>query len=91
MLSGGDGYVDAARKMESLAREISSDGFDDDFIIFTAFGSETDHIPLAKIRDKCSREFLEKSDKELEKIKSFYQERIEASCLKLITRFSLRQ
>ncbi len=81
-------YLKNVSKLNSLRFELGKNEFDEDFIIFIEVSSETDHIPYGTARENCSTQWLEKCNKELSEIKTYYRDKIEISCKSIIGRFS---
>lgn len=56
--------------------------------VFIGVSSETDHLPQGSMRQYCSNEFLERSDKEKEEYLSRVRDTLVDSCRNLITELS---
>jgi hypothetical protein len=82
-------FLAGVRDLKNLKYEVSDDDFDPDFMLFVAIDTETDHIPVGKLRDSCSVSWLEKCDNEIEKVKEFYHKQLVKACEKLISRFTV--
>ena len=80
--------VEGAWKLSALRHEVSRKDFDDDFMLFVAIASETDHLPVGEVRKQYSQDALRKADKEIEEVGKFYRAQVNATCEKLIARFS---
>ena len=80
--------VEGAWRLSILRHEVSQNNFDDDFMLFVAIASETDHLPFSEVRNKYSSDALRKADQEIEEIGKFYREQVEMACEKLIARFT---
>ena len=78
--------VEGAWRLNSLRHEVVQKDFDDDFMLFVAIASKTDHLPVGKVRKQYAPEALLRADKEIEKVEKFYRAQVEAACEKLIAR-----
>ncbi|MBI5633633.1 MAG: hypothetical protein HZA15_09170 [Nitrospirae bacterium] len=80
-------YILAIRSLTYLKHKVSDDDFDQDFILFVAIDSETDHLPSNELRANCSESWLKKCDKEIKESEEFYRDQMNEACCKLIKRF----
>ena len=64
IIAGDIGIIEGARELALLGHEIADD-FDSDFMPFVAIDSETDHLPVGKVRKFWSPEALRDKDKEI--------------------------
>jgi len=80
--------VEGAWRLSALQHDVSRKDFDDDFLLFIAIASETDHLPVGEVRTRYSPDALRKADKEIEEVEKLYRAQVEAACEKLIARFS---
>ena len=87
MLAGNIGIVEGSRILKVLGFEITNQDHDPDFIAFIGIDSESDHIPLGKVREKWSSEGLKKMDIELLEIEDHYRTWALEACTKIIARF----
>jgi hypothetical protein len=62
---------------------------DDDFLLFVAIDSETDHLPVDRERANWSEEALARKDSEIAKAEAFYKDSAFRACRKLIERFNI--
>jgi hypothetical protein len=88
LTSGDVLLLDGARRIASLRFQIKGCERDEDFMVFVAIDSETDHIPKTSARGLCTPSWLEACDAELRDIGVFYERQIHDACNKLIARFS---
>ena len=79
--------VEGVRRLSALQHDVSQKDFDDDFMLFVAIASETDHLPVGEVRTQYSQDALRKADKEIEKAEKLYRPQVEEACEKLIARF----
>ncbi len=89
LMKGSIDFLTGVRDLKSLKYEVSDADFDPDFMLFVAIDSETDHIPVGKLRDSCSLSWLETCDREMEKVKDTYQNEVIEACKTLIGRFAV--
>ncbi len=80
------GIIAASRRLSALGMELF-DGHDEDFIMFDAVDTETDHLPVDKERKNWSAEALKRKDAEIAEAEAFYKDEVFAACTKLIERF----
>jgi hypothetical protein len=83
------GVIAASRRLSRFGLELF-DGHDEDFVLFDAIDSETDHLPVDRERNNWSAEALERKDKKIAKAESLHRNDLFAACLKLIERFGLK-
>lgn len=60
---------------------------EDDFIIFTAVASDTDHLPLGEERKNWDKKVLIEKDTEILETENFYRDAVFEGCRKIIKRF----
>jgi hypothetical protein len=80
--------VEGAWRLNALRHEVTQNDFDDDFMLFVAIASETDHLPVGEVRKQYATEALVRADKEIEEVDKIYRSQVEVACEKLIARFS---
>ena len=80
------GIIAASRRLSALGLELF-DGRHEDFIMFDAVYTETDHLPIDKERENWDAEALKRKDTEIAKAEAFYKDEVIAACRKLIERF----
>ncbi|HEO66383.1 MAG TPA: DUF2489 domain-containing protein [Spirochaetes bacterium] len=81
-------FLIAIRRLACLKHEVSEDGFDEEFTIFVLMEDDTDHMPEEDLRNICSKDWLDRCDRELNEIKEYYSSEISEGCRKLIKRFA---
>ena len=79
--------VEGAMKLNALRHEVSQKDFDEDFMLFVAISSETDHLPVGHVREQYSSAALQKADAEIHDADKFYRSQVVVACEKLIARF----
>jgi hypothetical protein len=82
------GIIAASRRLSALGLELF-DGRHEDFIMFDAVDSETDHLPVDTERKNWDAEALRRKDAEIAKAEAFYKDDVIAACRKLIERFAI--
>ena len=65
ILSGELGIVAGARQLSGLRFDVGAE-HDADFIFFVGVDSETDHLPVGKVRSRWSSVALKAKDEELQ-------------------------
>ena len=93
MLREEIGIIAGSRKLKSLGFELVKfelvDDRDEDFSMFVAIDSETDHLPVDIERQNWSSEALERKDKEIAEYEASAKEDALTTCKKLIKRFAV--
>jgi hypothetical protein len=59
-LLGQTSFIETARAMNGLVEEAGFDRLSEPFVRFVGIDSETDHIPLGKVRDLWQTEAIER-------------------------------
>ena len=80
--------VEGAWRLSALRHDVTRKYFDDDFMLFVAIASETDHLPVGDVRNQYSPDALRKADAEIAEAERLHRAQAEHACEKLITRFS---
>jgi hypothetical protein len=83
------GVIAGSRRLNLLGLELLN-GRDEDFRECLVVDSDTDHLPVDSERHNWSVDALERKDREIAEVESFYKEEVKAACKKLIERFGLR-
>lgn len=83
------GSIKASRKLIRLFSEI---GFDDDndLLVFKALDSETDHLPVGKLRENYSSQKLKEIDEEIKKYEDFYRNSVMSACKNILKKYSTK-
>ena|ERR1041385_8564757 len=81
------GIIAASRRLSALGLELFG-RHDEDFILFVAVDSETDHLPVDIERKNWSAEALKRKDVEIAEAEALYKNDVIAACTKLIGRFN---
>jgi hypothetical protein len=78
-------FVEGVRRVLAIANEPRDR--DQDFGLFVAIDSETDHLPNERARPHCSAEWLGKCDREAHDVEAFYREAVHAAIDQLLRKF----
>lgn len=87
MLSGKLSFLEGARSLSSLRHEAAILHDDADFMVFVAISSETDVLPIGKVRQFWSHDALEKLDTEIIEAELWAKKLGGDACESLIRRF----
>lgn len=87
MLREEIGIVAGSRRLTSLGLELCND-HDEDFLMFVAIDSETDHLPVDLERRNWSIEALQRKDTEIASYEAGAKDDALETCRKLIKRFT---
>ena len=82
------GIIAASRRLSALGRELF-EARHEDFIMFDAVDTETDHLPVDKERKNWSAEALKRKDEQIAQAEAFYGPDVIAACKKLMDRFAI--
>ena len=88
LLDGRTEFLESLRALSALRFLVSREGNDSDFALFVGIDSQTDHLPKAAVRGRCTAEWLAKCDEEELQTAIFYKASIEEACHRLIKRFN---
>ena len=77
-------YIDHTLELSNLGREIYAEIWNTEFHIFGVIASDTDHIPVNDMRNKCSEEFLERIDNETKELIVFYKKEVTKACNEIL-------
>ena len=80
------GSIEASRTLIRLFYQIKKDD-DKNLMVFKALDSETDHLPLGKLRENYSPNKLEVMDNEVKSYEHTYRESINLACKNIIKKF----
>jgi hypothetical protein len=87
MLSGELSYIEGSRKIVSSWRSAKLDEWDSDFLPFVGIESETDALPLGKMRSYWNAAALEALQPEIDRLEVWAKNFGEPFCRNLIKRF----
>ena len=63
-----DLFLERTLELWSLGNKIYTEAWNTEFHVFGVITSETDHLPLSSVREKCSSRFLMLADQDLKEI-----------------------
>lgn len=86
LLDSNEDYIDKILALWNAGNVIYTEGWGTEFHTFGVIASETDHIPLKKVRPHCSAAMLEKADKETLEIIAFYKNVVTEACNEIIAK-----
>ncbi|HTJ79694.1 MAG TPA: hypothetical protein VL357_11925 [Rariglobus sp.] len=87
LTTGKIGVLLAARQLAALRFTLVGDKLDDEWRIFVAIDSETDHLPTGKERIHWQGEALAEKDIEIKESELFYHDKALAAAYNLIRRY----
>lgn len=87
VLVGKLSILEASRELSKLVYEIDVDERDEDFLIFIAIDSETEHLPIGEVRKMWSKEALWKKESEITNSEKWAREIGLKACRNLLSRF----
>ena len=88
MISKRLGFLEGVRRFCNLSSNFNDSERSENFNLFIAIESETDHLPIGSVRKLWSDEALVRVDKEVEESERFYRKQVEAACQEIIKNFS---
>jgi len=91
MLAARLTYIEGARKIVAAWWESKLDEWDADFLPFVGIDSETEALPLGKMRAHWQPAALEALQPEIDRMEAWAQRCGEPHCRNLVTRFSSGQ
>ncbi len=80
-----EGCIALARYAHDI---VSNWAIDQDFVVFGAIASSTDHLPFGQVRTRWSATALDKADAEIAAINHEHGEAVRKACESVIDRFS---
>ncbi len=78
-------FVEGVRRVLAIASEPRDR--DQDFGLFVAIDSETDHLPSEGARSRCSEEWLAQCDREAHDVEEFYRETVHRAIDQLLRKY----
>ena len=88
VLAGERGIIAASRDLWRLGHDVVPDWRDDDdFRLFGAIDTETDHLPLEDMRPLWDATAFEAKQAEIRRLETLYRADADAACRSLIERF----
>ena len=86
ILRSDENYLDNTLNLWQIGEQLLGKVWDTEFHVFGVIASDTDHLPLSKVRKYCSKTMLEKSDIELSKIIKSYKNEVTEACNEILTK-----
>ena len=87
LLEGDQEYLDNILELNQIGNKIYTEVWNTEFHIFGVIASDTDHLPIQRVRSLCSTKMLEKSDLELEQIIKHYKLDVENACKEILSKY----
>jgi len=87
ILDSNENFIDQVIDIWSLGQRIYGEAWNTEFHVFGVISSDTDHLPIARVRPLCSEAMLKKSDQELKEIISFYKKDVTKACNEILLKF----
>ena len=85
LLRGTEDYVLASRRIVGLIHKMYDNPHDfDEFKVFIAIDSSTDHLPREAVRKHWNKKALTEKDAEYESIYDYYKKPLSEACRKII-------
>ena len=81
------GVIESSRQMLTFRWTSGVDEFDDDFLTLVGVASETDHVPIGRVRREWDSTALAHKVQEIAATEAFYREHVFAACRSIIARF----
>lgn len=88
LLNNNSLFIDRVTELSYIGNRIYGQCWETEFHVFGLIASEADHLPLEKVRQFCSQDFLEKSDKEVSELIGLYSQDIGNACRAILSKFS---
>lgn len=80
MLAGETSYIEGARLVNAWSDKAGFDRFSEPFVRFVAIDSETDAVPLGKVRELWAAEAVAKHESEWERGEAWSKKYGESAC-----------
>lgn len=87
LLTNNEDYLDIVLELSYLGNDIHGQCWETEFHIFGLIASETDHLPLKKVRLHCSEELLHKSDRETQETINYYSTQVQDACNVILAKY----
>jgi hypothetical protein len=89
ILSGELSLIPGSRRLAALAHDLVPDWrVDEDFVVFEALSSESDHLPTGAERQYWSRSALAREDQNIAHLEAHWCDRVRRACHHVIERLS---
>lgn len=83
VLDGQADVIEAAHALCYLVRQDSSIASKEDHTLFIAIASETDHLPVGRVRQEWHPDYLPEKDSEIARCADLWRDQIRAACLRI--------
>ena len=88
VLAGDLGIIEGARVLSSLApRLVDNWATDPEFHVFGVLDSETDHLPVGRVRELWDPSALAEKDVTVQRIEAASRTEVEEACRRLMVRY----
>ena len=88
ILRGELGVLEGARQLASLGHDLVDDWrVDPDFLVVGVLDSQTDHLPVGKVRNLWDPASLAAKDTLIQRIESESRHDVEQACRNIVSRF----
>lgn len=88
MLDGKVDYLEGAIRLDALRSEMDIAADDEDFLSFLEIASETDHLPIGRVRERWSKEALKRLEPEIKSTAAWARKISLSNCESIERRYS---
>jgi hypothetical protein len=89
VLNGEIGIIEGARILTALSFRVVADWASDaEFRVLGVLNSETDHLPVGRVRELWDPAALAEKDAIIQRIEAVHRSEVEEACRRLIGRYS---
>jgi hypothetical protein len=86
LLRGSIGVLEVARALVPLLHRDQTIASKEDSNLFIGIESETDHLPVGRIRRDWHPEILSEKDKEMARCEDLWRDQVRAACERIVLR-----
>ena len=86
LLLSNENYLDNTLNLWRVGERLLGVVWDTEFHVFGVIASDTDHLPLQKVREHCSERMLKESDIELSEIIKHYKDDVTEACNEILAK-----
>lgn len=86
VLDGEVGVIEGARALVGLMHLDSEIASGEDFNSLCGIDSETDDLPIGRVREEWHQDSLVEKDREIARCEDFYGDRVRSACERIIAR-----
>lgn len=87
VLDGTINVLEACHDLASLRWEVEVDPWDEDFTTFAGISSETDHLPVGRVRDHWSTDALTRLEPQIQSAIAWAMPQAVPACRSVVSRF----